>query len=147
MISEIFPEGFLRYQALPVLGPLMDRYATWLREQQYTWRSTRYELRMAGHAAKYLKRRSVRRLEELTQWHLAACHRLFTKKFPSEAGSILVLTRFLHEIGYAVSPPIPLRPSHAESLVNAFRTHLENVRGYASSTGSDCRRIPCLVEV
>jgi hypothetical protein len=25
MIAEIFPEGFQRYQALPVLGPLMDR--------------------------------------------------------------------------------------------------------------------------
>jgi hypothetical protein len=48
MIAEIFPQGFQRYQSLPVLGPLMDRYADWLRRQQYTWRSTRYELRMAS---------------------------------------------------------------------------------------------------
>ena len=67
MIAEIFPEGFQRYQSLPVLGPPMDRYAAWLREEQYTWRSTRYELLMAGRAAAYLKRRSVRRLEELTR--------------------------------------------------------------------------------
>jgi hypothetical protein len=36
MIVEIFPEGFQRYQSLPVLGPLMDRYADWLHRQQYT---------------------------------------------------------------------------------------------------------------
>jgi site-specific recombinase XerD len=134
MIAEIFPEGFQRYQAPPVLGPLMDRYAVWLREQQYTWRSTRYELRMAGQAAEYLKRRSVRRLEELTQPHLDACHRLFSKKFPAEAGAILVLARFLHEIGHAETPPVVLRPSQTETHVNAFMTHLEKVRGYVPST-------------
>ena len=37
MIAEIFPKGFQRYESLPVLGPLMDRYAEWLRQQQYTW--------------------------------------------------------------------------------------------------------------
>jgi hypothetical protein len=104
MIAEIFPEGFQRYQALPVLGPLMGRYADWLREQQYTWRSTRYELLRAGRAAEYLQRRSVRRIEELTQPHLDACHRLFSKKFPAEAGAILVLTRFLHEMPDTYSP-------------------------------------------
>jgi site-specific recombinase XerD len=112
----------------------MDRYAAWLREQQYTWRSTRYELRMAARAAEYLKRRSVRRLEELTQPHLDACHRLFSKKFPAEAGAILVLTRFLHEIGYAQTSSLVLRPSQTETHVNAFMTHLEKVRGYVPST-------------
>ena len=36
MIAEIFPAGFQRYLSLPVLGPLMDRYADWLHRQQYT---------------------------------------------------------------------------------------------------------------
>jgi integrase/recombinase XerD len=134
MIAEIFPEGFQRYQSLPVLGPLMDRYAAWLREEQYTWRSTRYELLMAGRAAEYLKRRSVRRLEELTQQHLDACHRRFSKKFPAEAGAILVLARFLHQIGHAETSSVVLRPSQTENHVNAFMTHLEKVRGYVPST-------------
>ena len=134
MIAEIFPEGFQRYQSLPVLGPLMDRYAAWLREQQYTWRSTRYELLMAGRAAEYLKRRLVRRLEDLTQQHLDACHRLFSKKFPAEAGAILVLARFLHEIGHAETSAVVLPPSQTDTHVNAFMTHLENVRGYVPST-------------
>ena len=32
MITEIFPQDFQRYQSLPVLGPLMDRYADWLHD-------------------------------------------------------------------------------------------------------------------
>jgi hypothetical protein len=89
---------------------------------------------VAGQAAEYLKRRSVRRLEELTQPHLDACHRLFSKKFPAEAGAILVLARFLHEIGHAETPPVVLRPSQTETHVNAFMTHLDKVRGYVPST-------------
>ena len=42
MITQIFPQGFRRYLSLPVLGPLMERYANWVHEQRYTWRSTQY---------------------------------------------------------------------------------------------------------
>jgi hypothetical protein len=99
MITEIFPKGFQRYQLLPVLGPLMDRYAEWLRQQQYTWRSTRYELRMAAQVAEYLKRRAVRRIDELQQRHLDACYHRSCQRFPGEASSVLVLERFLIECG------------------------------------------------
>ncbi len=134
MIIELFPEGFQRYQSLPVLGPLMDRYAAWLQEQQYTWSSTRYELRMAGHAAEYLKRRGVRSVDEIGPQHLDACHRWFRKKFHEQAGAVLVLTRFLYESGYAVAPSSPPSLGPADIHVNAFMAHLDEVRGYAVST-------------
>jgi hypothetical protein len=47
MIAQIFPQDFPRFLSLPVLGTLMDRYAGWLHEQRYTWRSTRYDLHPA----------------------------------------------------------------------------------------------------
>lgn len=84
MIAKIFPQGFQRYQPLPVLGPLMDRYTDWLRRQQCTWRSTRYELRMAAQVAERLKRRAVREIDELEQRHLDKCHHLFRQEFPEE---------------------------------------------------------------
>jgi hypothetical protein len=128
MIAQIFPQDFPRFLSLPVLGTLMDRYAGWLHEQQYTWRSTRYELRMAARVADYLKRRAVRQIEELSEQHLDACHRWFRQKFPKEAGGVLALARFLHESGYIEkSPPAP--PSRAEIHVNAFMAHLREVRG------------------
>jgi hypothetical protein len=99
MITQFFPKDFQRYQSLPVLGPLMDSDAAWLHDQRYTWRSSRYELRMAAHVCEYLKRRAVRRIEALTEQHLQACHRLFRRKFPKEEGSVRVLQRFLSERG------------------------------------------------
>jgi len=133
MITQIFPQDSHRYLSLPVLGPWMDRYAGWLQEQRYTWRSTRYELRMATHAAAYLRRRAVRRMEDVSERHLAACHLLFRRKFPEEAGSIHVLARFLDESGClkkSAAPPLgPL-----DTLAGAFVTHPRDVRGYAPST-------------
>lgn len=55
MLTQIFPQDSRRYLSLPVLGPVMERYAGWLQEQRYTWRSTRYELRMAAHVSAYLR--------------------------------------------------------------------------------------------
>jgi len=134
MIAEIFPQGFQRYQSLPVLGPLMDRYADWLRRQQYTWRSTRYELRMAAQVAEYLKRRAVREIDELERRHLDKCHRLFRQKFPEEAGSVLVLTRFLQECGHVEKGLPSTTHSPAEVHVKSFMAHLAEVRGYVPST-------------
>lgn len=133
MIIQIFPQGSHRYLSLPVLGPLMDRYAGWLQEQRYAWRSTRYELRMAAHAAAYLKRRAVRRVEDVSEQHLAACHLLFRRKFPDEAGSVHVLVRFLNASGRlkkSAAPP----PGPVDTLAGAFMAHLREVRGYAPST-------------
>jgi hypothetical protein len=72
MITQIFPQDFHQYLSIPVLGSLMDRDACWLQEQRYTWRCTGYELRMAAHAATYLKRRAVRRMKDVSEQHLAA---------------------------------------------------------------------------
>ena len=134
MIAEFFPGGSHRYLALPVLGPLMDHYAGWLHEQHYTWRSGRYELRMAARVADYLKERAVCRIEDLNQQHLDECHSWFRQKFSEEAGSVVVLMRFLHKAGY-VDPPHPSLPSNPVDVhVSAFMAHLREVRGYAPST-------------
>jgi site-specific recombinase XerD len=111
----------------------MDRYAGWLQEQRYTWRSTRYEMRMAAHAATYLRRRAVQRIEDVSEQHLAACHLLFRRKFPEEAGSVRVLARFLDESGCLKKSSVP-PPGPVDTLAGAFMAHLREVRGYAPST-------------
>lgn len=129
MIRQFFPGAFRRYLSLPVLGPLMDAYAAWLHDQQYTWRSSRYELRMATHVCTYLKRRSILRIEDLHEEHLDSCHRLFRRKFPDEAGSVKVLARFLTASGVVKRSTAP-EPTAAETHLNAFAAHLQEVRGY-----------------
>jgi len=134
MLAKFFPQDFLRYQSLPLLGPIMDSYACWLHDQHYTWRSARYELRMASRAGEYLNRRAVGRIADLTQQNLDACHQWFRRKFPKEAGAVHVLARFLRESGKVVRPVTPPPASGADSCVHAFMIHLGEVRGYAPST-------------
>jgi len=135
MLSTFFPQGWRRYQSLPILGPVMDRYAGWLDEQQYTWRSARYELRMAGRITGYFSRRGLRGIEDLDPQHLDACHRWCRQKYPSEVGAFCLMVRFLRESGAIEGRPVAPPPANrADAYVRAFMAHLDEVRGYAPST-------------
>jgi hypothetical protein len=59
----------------------MDRYAGWLHEQRYTWRSARYELRMAGRVANYFEGRGVCRIEDLSHHILMNAIAGFARSF------------------------------------------------------------------
>lgn len=133
MITQIFPKDFQRYQSLPVLGPLMDSFAAWLQDRHYTWRSTRFELRMAARVCGYFKRRGVRTVADLSEQHLKACYRRFRLKYPTEAGSVRVVETFLFEHELVQRSAAPL-PSRADVHLNAFMAHLRDDRGHAPST-------------
>ena len=133
MISQIFPKDFQRYLSLPVLGSVIDSFAAWLQDRHYTWRSTRFELRMAARVCGYLKRRGIRTVVDLSEQHLQACYRLFRRKFPKEEGSVRVLETFLFEQGLVHRSAAP-QPSRTDVHLNAFTAHLRDVRGYAPIT-------------
>ena len=133
MITQAFPEDFQRYLALPVLGPMMDRYAAWLFEQQYTHRSTRYELRMAARASEFLKRRGLQCVDAASEHDLHACYQWFRHEFPKEEGGVRVLARFLMEEAVLRPSPVP-EPSRKEVLLKGFMAHLRDDRGYVPST-------------
>lgn len=133
MITQFFPKDFQRYLALPVLGSMMDSYAAWLFEQQYTHRSGRYELRMAAHVCEFLKIRGLRCLEDVSEDDLTACYHCFQRKFPKEKGSVRLLTRFLMERTGLRPSPAP-EPKPKDVYINAFMAHLDHDRGYARAT-------------
>lgn len=133
MIAQIFPKDSPRYLSLPVLGPLMDRYAGWLQEHQYTYRSTRYELRMAARVCEFLKRRGIERIEEVSAQDLESCYTIFHRKFPTEVGAVRALTRFLTDCGF-VQPTDALAASFSDTHLQGFMSHLSDGRGYAPST-------------
>ena len=133
MIAQAFPKDFQRYLAVPVLGPMMDRYAAWLFEQQYTHRSTRYELRMAVRASAFLMRQGLQCVEDVSEHDLQACYQWFRREFPKEEGGVRTLSRFLIEQALLRPGPVPA-PSHKEVLLEGFMAHLRDDRGYAPST-------------
>ena len=133
MITQAFPKDFQRYLAVPLLGPMMDRYAAWLFEQRYTHRSTRYELRMAARAFEFLKRQGLQCVQDVSEQDLQACYQWFRHKFPKEEGGVRTLARFLMEQALLRPSPVP-EPTRKEVLLKGFMTHLKDDRGYAPST-------------
>ena len=133
MIAQVFPIGFQRYVTLPVLGSVMDSYSAWLHDQRYTRRSSMYELRMAAHVCRFLKKQGRRQVEDVGEKDLQACHLLFRRKFPKEAGSVRVLGRFLLEHGY-VQPVTAPEPSRTDLHLNNFMADLLDARGLVRST-------------
>lgn len=133
MITQLFPKKFHRYLELPVLGPIMDSYAGWLIEQQYTRRSSRYELRMTVHICMYLKKNGFCRCEDVSENDLETCYRLFRNKFPKEEGSVRVLTRFLKERDLLKPSPTP-ELNTKDIHLSTFGSHLLNDCGYTSDT-------------
>ncbi len=141
MITQVYPKDFQRFLSLPVLGPWMDPYAAWLHEQQYTHRSSRYELRMAARVSKFLKRRGFQRVEDIGQHDLKACYQWFRRKFPREEGGVRVLERFLVEKALLHPLPVP-EPSRQDVLLTRYRAHLRDDHGYATTT---IQRQGCIV--
>ena len=133
MITQVYPKDFQRFLSLPVLGPWMNSYADWLHEQQYTHRSSRYELRMAARVSKFLKRRGFQRVEDIGQHDLQVCYQLFRRKFPREEGGVRVLERFLLEKALLHPPPVP-EPGRKDVLLNTYMAHLRDDHGYVIST-------------
>jgi len=133
MITQAFPKDFQRYLAVPIMGPMMDRYAAWLFEQRYTHRSARYELRMAARAFEFLKRQGLQCMQDVRENDLQACYQWFRHKFPKEEGGVRTLARFLMEQSLLMPSPVP-EPTSKEVLLKGFITHLKDDRGYAPST-------------
>jgi integrase len=133
MLTYFFPNQSRRYLQMPLMGPLMDPFASWLYDQHYTHRSGRFELRMAGRAAAYLKRRGVKQVDTLTEDDLKRCYAWFRQKYPLEAGGVHVLARFLRETG-RLRPGATATKNPTEALLDAFDFHLREERGYVPAT-------------
>lgn len=133
MIAQAFPKDFQRYLAVPVLGPMIDRYAAWLFEHQYTHRSTRYELRMAARASEFLKRQGLQCVQDVSEQDLQVCYQWFRHEFPREEGGVRALARFLTEEVLLRPSPVPA-PTRKEVFLERFMAHLRDDHGYAPSS-------------
>ena len=133
MITQVYPKDFQRFLALPVLGPLIDAYAAWLHEHQYTRRSSRYELRMAARVSEFLQGEGFRKIEDIRQSDLQTCYQWFRRRFPKEEGSVRVLEKFLVEKALVCAQSAS-EPSHEDALLNRYMAHLRDDHGYVAAT-------------
>jgi site-specific recombinase XerD len=132
MLQEIYPRDHARFSSLPLLGPHVDEFVVWLHTQGYPRLPIRLRIRELPRVDQLLRRRSVRRIEDLTASDLLR----LAPKDSQEDVYLAAVVRSLASCFAAKGRLARPRATPQEELVAAYRTHLDRVRGFADSTSA-----------
>jgi site-specific recombinase XerD len=131
MLLDLYPKVHCRYTSLPIIGPTLDGYGTWLLKQGYSTDRVRDHLRAARRLASRLEKRHVGSLTELTRSQLRACRPSDSQEDPNLAGLVHRLDQYFDtELALFPKPA----PTLLEQRVTAYTTYLEQVCGFTHST-------------
>jgi len=131
MLLDLYPKFHRRYTSLPIIGPTLDGYGTWLLKQGYSTDRVREHFHAARRLVRRLEQRHVRNLIKLTRSQLRACAPTDSQEDPNLAALVRRLDEYLDaELSLFPKPA----PSLLEQRVTAYTTYLEQVRGFARST-------------
>jgi integrase/recombinase XerD len=131
MLLKLYPKVHRRYTSLPILGPILDGFGTWLLKRGYATDCVREHFCAARRLTRILKKRDIRSLARLTRARLRACapaNRLDDRRLTA---TVHLLERYF-ESETSLYPPRPR--TRIEDRVASFAIYLEQVRGLASST-------------
>jgi len=135
MLSSLLPKSHNKFLCLPLLGPVADGFDDWLVANSYAAGSRKHIIRMLPHLDADLRRRGVRDVADLTHVLLSACWRSLIKAYPTNAGSVRSLERYLVSASViAIHGIETARTSGSAVLSNEYANHLRKVRGFADST-------------
>jgi integrase/recombinase XerD len=134
MLHSLFPKAHRRFLSLPLLGPIADGFDDWLAAQGYTRDSRCNVIRMLTHVDADLRHRHVKEVGNLTHPILRDCWRTLIRIYPSLAGTVRTLERYL-----AANAPIArawseTADSAVSIVVEEYANYLDEVRGLASDT-------------
>ena len=133
MLVELFPRVHRRYTSLAIIGPILDGYGAWLLKRGYSAERAREHFRAAPRLVRRLQQRGLRALTSLTRARLRACAPTDSQQDPDLTVLVRQLTRYC-ESELSLYPPPAL--TRVEERVAVYRTHLQQVRGFAPSTVS-----------
>lgn len=137
MLLDLYPRVYRRYTSLPVIGPILDSYGTWLLKLGYSTDSVCDHFRAARRLARKLQRRGVGSLTKLTRSLLRACAPADSQEDPNLASLVHRLDQYFEsELALFPKPA----PSLVEQRVAAYTTYLQQVCGFTQSTCGYHRR-------
>ncbi len=103
MLRSLFPKAHQKFLCLPLLGSIADGFHDWLAANSYAAGSRKHIIRTLPHVDADLRQRHVRDISDLTHVMLHACWRRLIKVFPTRAGSVRSLERYLVTTGRITS--------------------------------------------
>ena len=140
MLHSLFPKFQRKFTSLPLFGPIVDGFDDWLAANGYTPASRKRPIRMLRHVDAYLRRHRVSDIAMLDHERFDACWRDLSKIFPTRAGIVRTLERYLVARGLITdghqTTAFPQPPALSEQYAN----HLREVRGLAPPTVLSHRR-------
>jgi integrase/recombinase XerD len=139
MLQSLLPRSHKKFLSLPLLGSIADGFDDWLAENGYTRGSRKFSIRMLPHIDSDLRRRRVRDVASLITATLDACWRDLIKIFPTNAGTVRVLRRYLTATDAIGAGGAETERSTVMILAGEYADQLREVRGFAASTISHHR--------
>lgn len=123
-----------RYLSLPIFGPVVDGFSTWLAEHGYCRAYATQRLRLLARIDPLLTKRGFRRVQDIDQADWVACRKQLIRLFPGRRGTTSALERYLYSQQL-------LKPSSARTVTGvatkclaAYVQYLKTVQAEAVST-------------
>jgi len=114
-----------------LLGPHVDGFVVWLHTEGYPRLPIRLRIRETPRVDKQLKRRGFRRLQDLSRDQLLRLAPRDSQDDIYLTALVRSLADYLEEKGVLAARPMATR---TQQLVETYREHLDQVRGFAEST-------------
>ena len=147
MLHCLLPKAHHKFLSLPLLGPIAEGFDDWLAASGYTPGSREFAIRMLPQVDADLRRRRIPDVAKLTHATLHACWRDLIKVFPTNAGTVRALERYLAAAGMIVAGGSETAATSTLILSGEYAHYLRDVRGFAASTVSSHRRaVQCFLQ-
>jgi site-specific recombinase XerD len=130
MLAEIYPRDHARFTSLPLLGPHLEGFVSWLRSHGYARLPIRLRIRETPKLDARLRRRRVRCVGELSRAQLLKLAPRVVLDDVYLSALVRSLAGYLDGRGVLACPA----PTAHEQIVGAYRTYLHRVRDLADAT-------------
>ena len=138
MLERIRPRAFRDYQALPVLGPVLEDFLLWSLGRGTTLGSAKNQLKDCLRISKFLVGRGVVSWASIPFDALDGAYRYFHDDHLEISGTVRRVEEFLREKRGMPVRPRPT-PTRSGETLDAFLAHLSEVMGLGASAISSHR--------
>jgi integrase/recombinase XerD len=133
LLVQLRRRSFRQWRALPIFGAQLECFVRWLHDQGYTAGSISNYLKALPQVVRWLRRKGITSLAQLTQRQLQAAHIYYRPRNPDLSGVVRGLCRFFHERKTLPEGERPA-PSPVEVELDRFAEYLRQTRGLATAT-------------